>query len=213
MLANKLLSAGKSKLARYMGSYQFTGSASVVTATSFDIGSAATDRVLVVSVAGCAATARQVSGVTIAGSAATLAIRSASINRCTGIYYLAVPSGSTANIAATFSSAVVMAHIVVHSLTGWPSVTLYDSSTAIDSSVTTVTATGIDTANDGLALQIVACNGANSVSPFVQDDSYTAGTNSSIAGRRFPTSSATGTSITHTASGTTAKSICVATFS
>lgn len=213
MLANKLLSAGKSKLATYLGSYEFSGSASVVTATSFDIGAASSDRVLIVSVAGCAASARQVSGVTIAGSAATLAIRSASINRCTGIYYLAVPSGTTANIAATFSGAVVMAHIVVHSLKGWPSVTLYDSSTAIDSSVTTVTATGIDTVNNGLAIQVVACNGYGSVSPFVQDDGYSSGVDSSVVGRKYPTSSATGTSITHTASGTTAKSICVATFS
>lgn len=213
MLANKLLSIGNPKLATFLGSYKFSGSASVVTATAFDIGAAAAGRVIVVTVAGCAAATRQVSGVTIAGSAATLAIRSALINRCTGIYYLAVPSGTTANIAATFSGAVVMAQIGVYSLTGWPSVTLYDSSTATNSSVLTVTATGMDTVNNGAEIQVVACNGYGSVSPFVQNDGYNVSNDSSVVGSLYPTQSATGTSITHTASGTTAKSICVASFS
>lgn len=100
-----------------------------------------------------------------------------------------------------------------YSITGWASVTLFDSATATDTDSFTVTATGLDTANDGVIFQVVACNGVNSLYPYVQDANYTISTHGSICGRVWPSSAATGTSVTHTASGNTAKSICLAAFS
>lgn len=213
MLAKKLLSIGNPRLATFLGESEFSSAASSFTATAFSIGQAASDRVIVVCIGSGGSSARQVSGVTIGGNAATLAVRSASIARCTGIYYLAVPSGTTADIVATFSGSVDMAHFSVYSITGWASVTLFDSATATDTGSFTVTATGLDTANDGVIFQVVACNGVGSLSPYVQDASYTVSTHGSICGRVWPSSAATGTSVTHTASGNTAKSICLAAFS
>lgn len=214
MLADKLLAAGNSKLATYLGEYEFTGSSATVTATAFSIGAAADDRVIVVATGGGAAFSRQVSGVTIAGSAATLAVRSASIARCTGIYYLAVPSGTTADIVVTFSGSVDMANFGVYALTGWPSVTLYDSTTAVDTGgAYTVTATGLDTANDGLIVQVIAGNGRGSFSPFTQTHVYTVSYDSVGGAIKWPSVAATNTSVSHTFMGNSDKSICVAAFS
>ena len=149
MLSNMLLATSRNiRRFRDLG-LGVTGSGSSLTWTSADLGEATSDRVIVVAVAGASAGSRQVSGVTIGGSAATLAARSSSFTMATGIYYLAVAAGTTANIVASFTGSMDDIAITAYSLTGWGTVSVYDSGT-LSSTVTTMSLTGFETSAGGL---------------------------------------------------------------
>lgn len=219
MLANKLLSVGNSRLVTKLGGTTWTGSASSVTATAFGIGAAQTDRVIVVCVAAGASAARQVSGVTIGGAAATLANRSASVAQCTGIYYLAVPAGTTANIVYSFTGTITTLTTHVYALTGWGSVTLYDSNTANGTGFNLSTASDLDTAAGGLLLAVAATSATAAPSftsspTLTQDQLYNNGMSWGLCSSSYPSTSATATLVTlQTNLSGSSKSICAAAFS
>ena len=219
MLADKLLAAGNPKLVTKLGGTTWAGSASSITATAFSLGAAQADRVIVVCVAAGAGAARQVSGITIGGNAATLAIRSASVSQCTGVYYLAVPSGTTADIVYTFTGAVTTLTTSVYALTGWGSVTLYDSNTANGTGLDLTTAADLNTPDGGLLLATGA-TGASSAPDFLwslaltQDQDYNNGISYGLCSSKWPSSAATNTSVTFlTDTKGTNKSVCAAVFS
>lgn len=219
MLANKLLSVGNPRLVTKLDGTTWTGSASSVTATAFGIGVAQTDRVIVMSVAASASAARQVSGVTIGGAAATLAIRSASVAQCTGIYYLAVPSGTTANIVYSFTGTITTLTTHVYALTDWGSVTLYDSNTANGVGITLSTASDLDTVDGGLLLAVAATDSTvpptfTSSPTLTQDKLYNNGTKCGLCSSMYPSTAAWATNVKLESdiSGPS-KSICAAAFS
>lgn len=219
MLANKLMSVGNPRLVSNLGGKTFSGSATTVTDTGFSLGAAQSDRVIVITVAASAGSARQISGVTIGGSAATLAILSASSSYCTGIYYLAVPSGATADIVYTFTGAITNMASNVYALTGWGSVTLYDSNTAIGTSFNLATASDLDTASGGLLVAAAAGVGIadpyfNSTPTLTQDRLYKNEMSNCLLGSKWPSSAATGTSVSfHTDTSGSSKTLCAAAFS
>lgn len=165
MLSNMLLATSRDIRRFREVPFSATGSGSSLTWTSADLGEATSDRVIVVAVAGASAGSRQVSGVTIGGSAATLAARSSSFTMATGVYYLAVAAGTTANIVASFTGSMDDIAITAYSLTGWGTVSVYDSGT-LNSTVTTMSLTGFDTSAGGLYVSAKASANAGG-SPIV----------------------------------------------
>ncbi|MBP7991986.1 MAG: hypothetical protein KAY91_04935 [Rhodocyclaceae bacterium] len=156
MLANMLLATSRNiKRMAYLGST--TGAGSSVTWSSVNLGTIASDRVIVVAVVGASAGSRQVSGVTIGGVSATLAARSATFTIATGVYYLTVSAGATANIVASFTWSMDDILVAAYSLTEWGAVSVFDSDVN-NSTVTTLTATDFDTSAGGL--QITASGSA-----------------------------------------------------
>lgn len=219
MLANKLLSVGNPKLVTSLGGSTYAGSASSLSATGFSIGPAAGDRVIVVCVAAGAGAARQVSGVTIGGAAATLAVRSASVSQCTGIYYLAVPTGTTADIVYTFTGTVTTLTSCVYALTGWGAVTLYDFNTANGTGFDLSTAADLNTAAGGLLLATAASIASStpifSSSPtLTQNQAYNNGLSHGLCASKWPSAEDTNTAVTlQTSTSGASKSLCAAAFS
>lgn len=98
-----------------------TSDLSAYTFTAAPIGTAASDRIVVVGVQTRANAARSVSGVTIGGNAATsivVANDTAQGADISALYYLAVPSGTTADIVVTLSAAMVRCAINVWAVYG-----------------------------------------------------------------------------------------------
>jgi hypothetical protein len=98
-------------------------SSGVVTFANANIGTAAADRIVVVTIFGRTgnATGDTLSGVTIGGNAATLAARCThGANLLNEQWYLAVPSGATANVVVTLGGGDVFDRcgILVGVLTG-----------------------------------------------------------------------------------------------
>ncbi|MGE0658265.1 MAG: hypothetical protein AB7F36_01690 [Reyranellaceae bacterium] len=90
-------------------SYSFSG---------VSIGAAAADRIVVFCFAGDAGSGRTISSVTINGSAATLIQQNASGNIRCGMYALAVPAGTTATLAVTFSGSMNRCMYSAFAITG-----------------------------------------------------------------------------------------------
>lgn len=131
-------------------SITYVGSATNTTAgTSFSfnsqaIGTADATRIVVVGIADAVTAAITVTGVTIAGNAATQATSAASDSgggALSDIWYLAVPTGTTANIVVSVSSSQTRAAIVVYSVTNSAGGFSSASNTASGPAVTTLGAT------------------------------------------------------------------------
>lgn len=216
MLAYKLMSVGNAKTFANLGGGNFTSSASSFTATAFNIGPEKPDRVIVVCVAGKSEFNRQISGITIGGNAATLATRSISRITISGIYYLAVPTGDTADIVISFTGSVDALIYNVYAVTGWGTVSLYDSTSAYGT-YSTLTASGFDTAIGGVAF--MAASALASSSPSVSD--FTSNKTGSSSGTYFicgsinPTAQVTNLDpvLTTDDSGSSSKVFSVASFS
>lgn len=112
----------------YLGNAETNSLTNTFTFTNFAIGSAASDRIIVVC-AGARSGNSQIafSSVTIGGNAATKAVdeiaTEENFNAIAGIFYLAVPSGTTATIVVTFAASVQGVGIDVFSLKGLGSAT------------------------------------------------------------------------------------------
>ncbi len=110
----------------YIGDTVDTGNGTTYTFTNHAIGTAAPDRLVVV-----VAHVSEVTGgagigsPTIGGSAATIAVESdeSSGPTSSAIFYLLVPSGTTATIEFTTADASTHGSVSVYTITGWDSVT------------------------------------------------------------------------------------------
>lgn len=105
-----------------------TSNAKTYTFSGTSIGAEAADRVVIVAAAGSSGSARSISSVTIGGVTASVAVTQASTSaigaRCRiGLYYLAVASGTTADIVVTFSGTMGHGMIAVFAMTGHTSET------------------------------------------------------------------------------------------
>lgn len=109
------------------------GSYASITYSGASIGTAASNRMVVVCVGCRNNTGTGISGVTIGGNAATQIVKSPSSSSeepCVAIYALMVPSGTTANIVVTANSAFYDGAIAVYAVYGRSSVTEVDSDSA-----------------------------------------------------------------------------------
>lgn len=94
-------------------------SSNVTTYTAASVGVASSDRIVVVAI-GKEVASVSVSSVTIDGGAATLADGATFNDMGAWLYYRALPSGTTADIAVTWSGAITSTqnHIAVYAVTG-----------------------------------------------------------------------------------------------
>lgn len=219
MLAQMLISAstGARRLVSFASEGGSTTTASSFSFTDRDIGAATSDRVIVVCVMASGASGRTISGVTIAGNAATLATKNASFRKCTGIYYLAVASGVTATIGITFSGSVDEVSFACFSLTNWGTVTLHDSGSATVSSTKNISVAGIDTPTGGVEFAVVAADLVWwTITPGglldYTDHVFTSATSRFRTFRDWSTTSATGTTVTAGATSASDQSLSVASF-
>jgi hypothetical protein len=203
-----------SKDLNYIGAVNNTGSATTYTFTAANIGTATSDRVVVVGVMLNSSVSRTVSSVTLGGNAMTSIVGTNSASN-TALFRISVASGTTADIVVTGSGGANGCYVVVYSLTGWGTVTTYDSSSAASTSAATISAT-INTASGGavIGIQNRFNTGSVTTSGFTTQNVNTTfdGTQRIYAGNTFPTTSATGTTYSVTGTATT-DSIAVASFS
>lgn len=136
--------AGGNATAAYVATYRSSSNTYSYTFSSASIGAAANDRLVVV----CANINVTGSGsyfintITIGGTTATIAVRSASSTNC-AIAYLLVPSGTTATIVVTLggSGTPGRCQIDVFNVTGWTSQTPSSTGSTNATTGTTISTT------------------------------------------------------------------------
>lgn len=213
----KLLGANavtSTKTLTFIGSNNNTTGATTYTFTAESIGTATSDRVIVVGAMLNSASARTVSSVTLGGNAMTSIVGTSSASNC-ALFRIGVSAGTTADIVVTGSGASNGCFIVVYSLTGWGTVTTYASNSATGTGATA--STTVDTASDGVVIGIqnrFSTGAITGTAGFGTQDVNTTfdGTQRIYSGNTNPTSLATGTTYSVTATAAT-NSIAVAAFS
>jgi hypothetical protein len=196
----------------YRNTYVNGTSTATPSFASCDIGTAASDRLVVVGAAGEGNSGVTLSGVTIGGNAATQAAAGAFSENNAGLFYLRVASGTTATIAVTFSSAKLRSGIVVYALYNVVSDTPYDTNTA-GASATSVSVTSFASPAKGAVIGVASKSSA-SISGWTNltlDSSVAMGGTNNISGASKATSTGSGgETITATSSGSSRCQIAVA---
>jgi len=126
MLATRLMGASAAKVAQlsYHTVVSSTTNASSYTFSSVDIGTASSDRLVIVTVHAVTATsAINITGVTVAGVSATEQVTAPNTNIRTAIYTALVSSGTTANITVTTSITAGSMAVATYSLKNYNSAT------------------------------------------------------------------------------------------
>lgn len=103
----------------YRSSQMSVASDTTQTFFGMDIGSAAADRIVIVGVGQPALNGHSITGVTIGGIAATLAVQDSTFsNHNDAVYYASVPTGTTADIVVTMDGGNNFVGIFVYALYG-----------------------------------------------------------------------------------------------
>jgi len=101
------------------------------TYTSHSIGTASSDRLVVVGIASQCSSNATISGLTIGGVSATLVANAADLRLPVAMFSLLVTSGTTADIVATYSSSQNTSTIGVWTITGLSSTTAHDTGSSL----------------------------------------------------------------------------------
>lgn len=125
----------------YIGTLTSASNLTTYTFTAASIGAARTNRLVVLAVQGLTTTGRTISSVTIGGNAASVAASSASNNSQSGLYYLNVTSGTTADIVVTFSGSNSRCTVHVYTITGLKSFTPVGADATVSTSSTSLNRT------------------------------------------------------------------------
>jgi hypothetical protein len=141
----------------YLGTSENAFNLSTYTFASVSFGDADASRVIAVTVHGVSLSSRSITGVTIGGVTATAAV-TATASRPIGIWYAAVPTGTTGNVVVTFSNTVLNCLIGRYRLV--PSV-----STPLDTGDSTAggpprTASNIEVVDGGCVINAISISGA-----------------------------------------------------
>jgi hypothetical protein len=137
----------------YVTSTANTTDGTTFTFSSHSIGTAASDRLVVVAVSARDSSGSDViTGVTIDGNAATSVAASASSASPTAIFSRSVPSGTTADIVVSVGSSFAACVIHVYTITGLSSTTAVDTLTSVNGS-SDPTGT-IDVSADGVLIAV-----------------------------------------------------------
>ena len=146
----------------YVTQTSSSSNATAYTFSSTSIGTAAGDRIVVVSVSGSASdeSGNAMASLTVGGIAATKAAEAWHNGKLTAIWYAAVPTGTTATIVATFGDSQTRCSIAVHTLTGASASPSDTATTSGSGSSLSLSALTIPT--DGVAIVSFA-NGSSSI--------------------------------------------------
>jgi len=139
----------------YNASYKSTNNSSSYTFSTADIGAADSSRIVAVGIMGEGG-GSTISSVTIGGNGATEAAQIAYSDNVSGIYYLEVAAGTTADIVVNFTASQNRAGISVYSIYDAASATPEDTSTG--SGTTSATATGLAWSADSVSIGVAAAS-------------------------------------------------------
>ena len=213
-LRASLANAASTKTLTYVGSDNRTAGSTIYTFTAEPIGTATSDRVIVVGAMLNAGGARTVSSITLGGNAMTSIVGTSSASNC-ALFRISVATGTTADIVVTGSGASSGCFIVVYSLTGWGTVNTYASNSNTGGGSTILTT--VDTAANGVVIGIqnrFSTNAITGTAGFGTQDVNTTfdSTQRIYSGNTNPTSLATGVTYSVTSTAAT-NSIAVVAFS
>jgi hypothetical protein len=153
----------------YITSRADTSNAATYTFTASNIGAEAADRIVVVT-AGTETTggATVISSITIGGNTATEAVQYGVLNRTVaGIFYLEVPTGTTADIVVNFSSASCQRCVIgIWNINGASSSTPYDTDTVANSTgaSTTTTLSNLDFPDNSVGICVIVSGDSGAMS-------------------------------------------------
>jgi hypothetical protein len=111
----------------YVATSKDASTATTFTFTNHSIGAADSSRIVVVGLADAGSGGNTISSVTIGGNSAAIAVQTSGTSTRVGIAYLAVPSGTTATIVATYSGSVSRCFVNVYSVVGAQNGTPFDT--------------------------------------------------------------------------------------
>lgn len=139
----------------YIGSVTDSADATTYSSnfTAVNIGNAQTDRLVVVCVQGLHTATRTISSVTINGNTMSTAATTAANNSQSGIYYYAVPTGTTAAIVVTFSGSNSRCTLHVYTITGLTSQTPTDTDHTVSTTGTSINRT-LTISENGVAIGV-----------------------------------------------------------
>ena len=154
MLANILKGASSPSAVpsiEYITHQTVTNTSNILSVTGINIGSEDPTRLLVMGIQGFSGSpvTRTLNSVTVDGSSGTI-IQSVAAAYAGGIVYIPKPTGTTANISATFSASMANATFFIYKLTNLSSNTPQDFNTSSGGAGVTLTTT-----NGGVGLAIV----------------------------------------------------------
>lgn len=216
MLARRLMMAGNLKSFAYIGTVNDATSRTTYTFSAVDIGPAHPNRIIVVVCLATGGSIRTMSSLTIGGNAMTGVVTDQSTLRFGTIRKLAYPTGTTANIEATFSGAQNVCKIAVYSLIGnWT-----DLDNAVDVTHSSGTfAVANDTAAGGASIvgavvADIATPSLNSQAGFTPNTNDVVGLSRAVIGGNYPDVAASGAtqSATFSNSGALSGVLVAATF-
>lgn len=146
----------------FLQTAQSTAGGTSVTFAAQNLGAAASDRKILITVSAeaDAAGTPTVSALSVQGIAATLVATGAGADGRASVYIVNVPSGSTGDIALTFSTAYGRLVVGVYRITGLLSSTAFHTASAINNDPLTA---AINVKSGGFAVAVMAGGGGGSV--------------------------------------------------
>lgn len=153
MLFHKIQGAGgtgKALNLTFIGTYPQGTDGSSFTFTGVDIGTPASDRLVIAVVHARGMASADLTGVTSSVGTVSIAVNSRNGVAQAAICYLAVASGTTANFTATYNGIKAGAELAIYTLTGWSSST--PSDTAFNSNSTATNSITLDIPSPSVAI-------------------------------------------------------------
>jgi hypothetical protein len=163
MLANVLKGSLQQRPeVEYITNVSSTSNLTTYTFNSTSIGSAATDRYVVIGASGSSGTTSGISSITVNGNNATELVQVSGSTVAAGLFIAAVPTGTTANIVVTFGGGKERCDVGVWKVTKLNSATPYDTASLGSGLSVNTGSVNIDTRVGGILLSYVHRGGVNS---------------------------------------------------
>lgn len=171
MLSHALRASSVKPSITYNGSASNDTNITTYTFTSVSIGTAATNRIVMVAVTSSSGTpARTITSATIAGVSATVLDVNTSFTNRTAFIYANIPTGTTATIVVTFSGAMTRCAVGSYSLYNLKSTNYIDSGTGSFSGTASAT---VSVPADGIVIAgIVQISNSNPFTWTNVDENY-----------------------------------------
>jgi hypothetical protein len=140
------------KTVSYITSANTVAAQSSYTFSNISIGTAASDRYIVVAAFGSGGSSTTVTSVTVGGSNAASLVQIAGSTTVNSLFIIPVSTGTTANIVVTFPDAKDRCAVSVWRVTGISSITPYDTASFGTSNSVNTSSVNIDTVSGGILI-------------------------------------------------------------
>lgn len=163
--------ATKSPTLEYLGESDQSVSLTTFTFSSFSLGAATSDRMIVVCYFGFFPTPAAAPTVTVGGVSATSVTSASILNYRSGIAWAIVPTGTTGDIVVTWGGVEAQCGIAVYSVKNYNSSTPYSSGTATGISPTA----NVNTKSNGVVIAVSQADSGSSHSFSYVTENYDGG--------------------------------------